>query len=324
MNAGKLAASVGFLLLLATGCSDDSTPADATAGGNAADLAPSDPIDSDEPVDRPVAWDDGADVQVFADAAGLGVAYAGAGLTGPGASFEVDVPVPADTDVINAAFYWTVRSHSATVDDTVVINGVPRQGRLLTKFLTSHDEMWAYVFKLGGNGPGFVTAGRNAFDVEGPAVVQPGRVDGIGAIVVYRKPGGFRHVVMQAVPEFFHGPQEMDGRVHSVDFPAMPRDVQADFVLFAGDCVDEHADTLWWTFSSGAAPARLVGGSYDRQSDMLRSGLGGQFDVVVIPGLTAPAGSDAFTFQVQSPYSPRGDSGILVVAALCMDPIAVP
>ncbi|MGQ0720984.1 MAG: hypothetical protein ACT4PE_05350, partial [Candidatus Eiseniibacteriota bacterium] len=310
MNAGKLAAVAGLVFLLATGCSDEpTTPAD--TAGDSAELVPADPIDSQVALDRPTEWDDASDLQVYTDAVGMGVAYAGAGLTGPEASFEIDVPVPADSDVLNAAFYWTVRSHSSTVDDTVVINGVPHQGRLLTKFLTSHDEMWAFVFKLGGNGPGIVTAGRNAFDVEGPAVTAPGRVDGIGGIVVYKKAGGFRHIVTQAVPEFFHGRQELEGQVHSVPFPAMQRDVQADFVLFAGDCVDEHADTLWWTFTSGAAPSRLIGGGYERQSDVLRSGLGGQFDLVVLPGLTAPAGSDAFTFQVQSPYSPRGDSGIL-------------
>jgi hypothetical protein len=321
MKAARLAAGAGIAFLLATGCSDeraresvrDISPTDP------AELTPADPIDSVEPLDQPLDWNASADTQEFTDAAGLGMAYAGAGLVDGSASFVVDVPVPANSDVVNAAFYWTVRAMSPSVDDTVLINGVPRRGHLLTSFRTSHDEMWAFVFKLGGNGPGFVTAGQNTFDVMGPAVERPGRVDGIGAVVLYRKAGGFRHVITQGVPEFFHGPQELEGQVHSISFPALPHDTQADFLLFAGDCVDEDADTVWWTFGTGAAPSRLIGGAYARQSDVLRSGLGGQFDVVSLPGLVLPAGSDGFSFQVQSPYSPRGDSGILMFAALGMD-----
>jgi hypothetical protein len=321
-GAIRLAAALGAFLLLAPGCGDDVVDRAADPAGG--DPAPRDPLDSSDPLDPPPTWDSAVDTQTFFDSAGLALAYGGCGLVSGSGALHLDVPVAADTDVVNAAFYWTVRASSPVVANRIEIDGVVRHGRLLASWPTDPGVMWAFVFKLGGNGRGFVTAGTQAFHVVAPAFSGPARVDGIGVVVVHKQAGGFQQAIVQAVPEFFHGAQELEGQVHELTFPALAQDTRAELVLLAGDCVDEHADGLWWTFTQGIAPARLIAGPYQRVHDVLRSGLGAQFDAVAIDGLVAPAGSDGFAFQVQSPQRPRGDSGILAVAALCLEAVAAP
>lgn len=321
MKAHHLAAAA--LAVLATafvaGCQSDSSPSDPLAPADTG-AALADPIDTTEPVDaRPVRGPGITPLDTQFDAAGLGLVTGGCGLVQQPASFSIDVPVPQDTGVLRAAFYWTVRSPDPVVDKTVVINGQEYNGKLLAAFPTNHDEMWAFVFKVGGQNRGPVTAGLNTFEVSGLDIEKPGRVDGLGVIVTHRDPAGFRQIVTQALPEFFHGPQEVDGAVHTFGFAPVPAGTQAELVLFAGDCVDEHADGIAWTFHDGTAPARLVGSGYPVVGNVLNSNRGPQWDIVKLDGLTAPAGARGFSFQVISPHSPRGDSGILAVAALCLD-----
>ncbi|HMB68507.1 MAG TPA: hypothetical protein VKU85_04325, partial [bacterium] len=113
-----------------------------------------------------------------------------------------------------------------------------------------------------------------------------------------------------------------EGQLHPFSFPAVTRDSPCKFLLLAGDCNDEHRDGLWFTFGTGSLPVRLIGGDYPTSRNLLGARRGAQFDVVQEDRLRAPAGADRFGFQVESPTVPRGDSGVLAVAALCLEPVA--
>jgi hypothetical protein len=282
-----------------------------------------DPLDSGDAVSGQPVWAPGiAPFESHVSIAGLGLAAAGVGLVEQPVTLTVDVPVALDSDITVAAFYWIVRCASAVGDSTLLFDGVERRGRLMASIQTDAGSGWAHVFKLGGQGPGFVRAGLNSFEVSGLDVPMPGRADGIGVLVVHKDPTGFQRIEVHNVPEFFHGAQGLEGQLHSFGFPAVPADSRCRFVLLAGDCTDEHADALWYSFGQGSLPGRLIGGEHPMARSMLGARRGSQFDVVVEDRLRVPTGSDLFGFQVQSPLIPLGDSGVLAVAALCLEPLA--
>jgi hypothetical protein len=282
-----------------------------------------DPLDSGDPVSGQPVWAPGiAPGESHVSIAGLGLAAAGVGLMVQPATLTVDVPAASDADVTVAAFYWIVRCASDVGDSTALFDGVERRGRLMASIQTDAGTGWAHVYKLGGQGPGFVRAGVNSFEVSGLDVQAPGRADGIGVLVVYKDPKGYQRIEVHNVPEFFHGAQGLEGQLHSFGFPAVAADSRCRFVLLAGDCTDEHADALWYSFGQGALPGRLIGGEHPMARSVLGGRHGNQFDVVVEDRLRAPTGADVFGFQVQSPVLPVGDSGVLAVAALCLEPLA--
>jgi hypothetical protein len=308
----------GIALLLcalhAAGCGESTAP-------GALDAAP-DPLDSEAPVSGQPVWAPGVEpTETFASVAGLNLVASGVGLVDQPAVLAVDVPAAADADIVVASFYWILRNDSAVGDSTVFIDGVERRGRLMASIQTDPSTGWAHVYKLGGMGRGFVRAGTNLFQVHGLDVQTPGRVDGIGVLVMYNDPHGWSRIEVHNVPEFFHGLQAAEGRLHAFSFPAVTRDSACRFLLLAGDCNDEHADALWFTFGQGSLPERLIGGEYPTSRNRLGARRGAQFDVVTEDRLRAPAGADRFGFQVQSPTVPRGDSGVLAVAALCLEPV---
>jgi hypothetical protein len=313
-----IATGAGLALLLAAiGCGEPAAP-------DGAGPAPvPDPLDSQEPVSGEPVWAAGVEpTETFTSAAGLNLVAGGVGLVDQPATLAVDVPVAADADITVAAFYWILRSEAATGDSTVIIDGVERGGRLMASIQTDPSTGWAHVYKLGGQGRGFVHAGANAFQVSGLDVQPPGRVDGIGVLVMYRDPAGYGRIEVRNVPEFFHGAQGLEGRLHSFSVPTVAADSRCRFVLLAGDCTDNDADALWFAFGQGGIlPGRLIGGEHPSARNLLRSRGGAQFDVVVEDRLRAPTGADVFAFQVQSPQVPAGDSGVLAVAALCLEPL---
>lgn len=235
----------------------------------------------------------------FADNQSLVVA--GAGLLLQPAQVRLTVPVTDPADILEASFYWMGRGPSSAGDDTILIDGVPYTGTLVSSQNAGGTDPWVLIYKL--DALGIVVPGTHDYVVSGfdPGSIRRG---GIALAAIHRDPTSpFARIRTVEPYELVRWDMAGQDRGAVWSFPITPdaADRIASLTIVTSDCEAFLPDRIWWGTGAGASPTGDLVGGGNLISDQLRSALGPWMDVLQRPALLVPAGSEHFAYQLESP-----------------------